>query len=188
MYAGIDDTVSAEDRASIEALLSEFYWRLDHKGAGSVAELFVEGGTLVTPRCTVTGRAHISQWFTNRTAEGGRITRHGWSNLRLSAADAGRVTVEAHVRTVAASCGSRGQPIEMMFGDTSDLVVKDPRNGWLFESRRLEVVLQGQTSSAPMRGSPASCARSWRPVLRRSRRCAGMLPPRLSACRWPRRA
>ncbi|MGD0505666.1 MAG: nuclear transport factor 2 family protein [Steroidobacteraceae bacterium] len=146
MYAGIEDTVSAEDRASIEALLSEFYWRLDHKGAGSVAELFAEGGTLVTPRGTVTGRDHISQWFINRTTEGERITRHGWSNLRLSAAGTGRVAVEAHVRTIATASSSRGQPIEVMFGDTIDVVVNNPRSGWLFESRRLEVVVQGRTS------------------------------------------
>jgi hypothetical protein len=146
MYAGIEDTVSAEDRGSIEALLSEFYWRLDHKGAGSVAELFVEGGTLETPRGTVTGRVRISQWFINRTPEGERVTRHGWSNLRLSAGSTDRVTVEAHVRTVAIPSSSHGQPIELMFGDTIDVVVKNPRSGWLFESRRLEVVVQGRTS------------------------------------------
>jgi hypothetical protein len=33
-----------------------------------------------------------------------------------------------------------------MFGDTIDVVVNNPRSGWLFESRRLEVVVQGRTS------------------------------------------
>lgn len=145
MYAGIEETVLAGDRTSIEALLSEFYWRLDHPGAGSVADLFVDAGTLVTPRGTVTGRVAIARWFTQRTTEGERITRHGWSNLRLSAAEAGRVTAHAHVRTIASS-GSHGQPIEIMFGDTTDLVVKSPRTGWLFESRRLDVVIQGKTA------------------------------------------
>jgi hypothetical protein len=149
MYAGIENAVSAEDRASIEALLSEFYWRLDHKDSGSIAELFVEGGSLVTPAATVTGHEGITKWFTQRTSQGERITRHGWSNLRLSRAEGDRVRAEAHVRTVAARSISNGESVDIMFGETVDLLVKGPRRGWLFESRRLDVVLQRSIAGGP---------------------------------------
>jgi hypothetical protein len=145
MHAGIKNVVTAQDRAAIEALLTEFYWRLDHADAGSVAELFIERGTLVTPHGALAGREQIGRWFAGRTSGGLRVTRHSWSNLRLSGAGQGRVTLEAHVLTAAAPSSAQ-QPIEIMFGDTTDLVVKDALSGWMFESRRLDVALQGQMS------------------------------------------
>jgi hypothetical protein len=147
MHAEIEDTVAAQDRASLEALLTEFYWRLDHAGVGSVAELFVERGTLVTPRGAHAGREQIARWFAERTIGGERVTRHSWSNLRLSPASDGRVTIEAHVLTATAPSGNPSQLIEIIFGDTTDLVVKNARSGWLFESRRLDVALQGRTAA-----------------------------------------
>ena len=56
-----------------------------------------------------------------------------------------RVMIEAHVHTAVALSGtSSTQPIEIMFGDTTDVVVKDESSGWLFESRMLDVALHGQ--------------------------------------------
>src|SRR5882672_3889901 len=87
MAATADSPLLADDRSAIEALLSEFYWRLDHPGSGTVADLFTEAGTIVTPRFELAGRAAIAQWFAARAQ---RTTRHRWSNLRLPRAAASR--------------------------------------------------------------------------------------------------
>jgi hypothetical protein len=132
------------ERSAIEALLSEFYWRLDHPGSGTVADLFTEAGTIVTPRFELAGRAAIAQWFATRAQ---RTTRHHWSNLRLTRAADGSVAVDAYLSTAAAPASAASAAAEVMISETRDIVVRDEEGAWQFAARKLSVVFEGRLSA-----------------------------------------
>jgi hypothetical protein len=132
--------LSAEDRAGIAALLTEFYWRMDHPGSGTVADLFTDDGTIVTPRFEVAGREAIANWFAARPP---RITRHSWGNLRITE-QPDEVLVEAYLTTAASPATAGSSGAEVMINETRDVVVRYPDNGWRFASRRLTNVFEGR--------------------------------------------
>ncbi|HLW23651.1 MAG TPA: nuclear transport factor 2 family protein [Steroidobacteraceae bacterium] len=141
-------TLTSDDRSSIESLLTEFYWRLDHPKTSSVTDLFTEPGTIVTPRGTLSGRQQIDAWFNSRIQDAGRITQHSFSNVRITSTDPSRATVEAHVQTATRGGGAEAV-VELMFGETTDVVVKGLSSGWRFESRRLDVILLSRLPGVP---------------------------------------
>ena len=146
--SAVSHAVPADDRAAIEDLLTEFYWRLDHAGAGSVADLFTESATLVTPRFSLSGREQIARWFEGRTSGAPRTTRHSWSNLRLRPIEHDKLSAEAHVMTAAAT-HDQSATIEVMIGDTTDLIVREGGAGWRFAARRLDPTLEGRLAIGP---------------------------------------
>jgi hypothetical protein len=144
MAATADSPLLTNERSAIEALLSEFYWRLDHPGSGTVADLFTEAGTIVTPRFELAGRAAIAQWFATRAQ---RTTRHHWSNLRLTRAADGSVAVDAYLSTAAAPASAASAAAEVMISETRDIVVRDEEGAWQFAARKLSVVFEGRLSA-----------------------------------------
>src|SRR6195256_1698615 len=144
MAATADSPLLADDRSAIEALLSEFYWRLDHPGSGTVADLFTEAGTIVTPRFELAGRAAIAQWFAARAQ---RTTRHRWSNLRLTRAADRSVAVDAYLSTAAAPVSAASAAAEVMISETHDIDVRDEQGAWQFAARNLSVVFEGRLSA-----------------------------------------
>ena len=145
MAATADSPLLTNERSAIEALLSEFYWRLDHPGSGTVADLFTEAGTIVTPRFELAGRAAIAQWFATRAQ---RTTRHHWSNLRLTRAADGSVAVDAYLSTAAAPASAAASAAaEVMISETHDIVVRDEQGAWQFAARKLSVVFEGRLSA-----------------------------------------
>ena len=144
MAATADSPLLTNERSAIEALLSEFYWRLDHPGSGTVADLFTEAGTIVTPRFELAGRAAIAQWFATRAQ---RTTRHHWSNLRLTRAADGSVAVDAYLSTAAAPASAASAAAEVMISETHDIVVRDEQGAWQFAARKLSVVFEGRLSA-----------------------------------------
>jgi hypothetical protein len=144
MAATADSRLLTNERSAIEALLSEFYWRLDHPGSGTVADLFTEAGTIVTPRFELAGRAAIAQWFATRAQ---RTTRHHWSNLRLTRAADGSVAVDAYLSTAAAPASAASAAVEVMISETHDIVVRDEEGAWQFAARKLSVVFEGRLSA-----------------------------------------
>jgi SnoaL-like domain len=131
----------ADDRTAIEALLTEFYWRLDHPASGTVADLVIPDGTIVTPRFQLAGHAAIAQWFAGRPQ---RTTRHSWSNLRLARSADGEVVVDAYLITAAAPTSTESGGVEVMISETNDRVVRDDSGVWRFASRRLTTVFEGR--------------------------------------------
>ena len=145
MAATADSPLLTNERSAIGALLSEFYWRLDHPGSGTVADLFTEAGTIVTPRFELAGRAAIAQWFAARAQ---RTTRHRWSNLRLTRAADRSVAVDAYLSTAAAPASAAASAAaEVMISETHDIVVRDEKGAWQFAARKLSVVFEGRLSA-----------------------------------------
>ena len=135
-------SLAADDRLAIAALLTEFYWHLDHPEEGSVADLFTADGTIVTARFQLAGREAIAQWFAGRPR---RTTRHSCSNLRLTSSAEGGVVVDAYLTTAAAPASTEGGGgAELMISETNDHVVRGETGIWLFTSRRLISVFEGR--------------------------------------------
>lgn len=73
-------------RAMADAVLADWAWHLDHGDFAAVAELFTEDALFVTGAVELRGRPAIERRYTERVRV--RTTRHTYSGLRVSAADA----------------------------------------------------------------------------------------------------
>lgn len=129
-------------RAEIESLLTEFCWRVDHGQAASVAQLFVEQGRVITPVFTLEGRAQIATHFSKRDADKTILSRHQWSNLRLTPDGEARVRADMIVQTHLGQQGPPVAPLGMMIGDSLDVVEKGSDGVWRFVERRLHVAFR----------------------------------------------
>lgn len=146
------------DRFAIQDLLTEFGWRVDHGHAPTVAELFVEDGTIVTPMFTLRGREQIAAHFTKRDSGGNVVSRHQWSNLRLAPLENGDVSAVMIVHTQLGTRSVNGptQPDHSMVGDSID-VLRRTVEGWRFVERRLDVAFRWAPApaTAPVPHTPA---------------------------------
>ena len=127
----------------IGALLTEFLWRLDHSDCGSVAELFVEDGTMRTPRLELRGRARISEWFIQRSGRREIKTHHTWSNLRIEDARDTELTITTRTVTLQAPVSSEAGTAHVIVGETRDILHKVAMGNWRFASRELTVFFAG---------------------------------------------
>lgn len=129
--------------ADIGALITDFCWRVDGGEGDRVAELFTEDATLSTPHFTLTGRQEIHAWFTERADPTKRLSRHFWTNLRVTADDDGRYTAQAYAMTVVGTPPAPAAGANVAMGVSTDVVViEDGRP--LFASRRLDLTFQGR--------------------------------------------
>lgn len=76
--------VPAELRATVDAVLADWAWHLDHGEYDEVVALFTEDALFVTGALELRGRAAIKARYTQRT--GTRSTRHTYSGLRVERA------------------------------------------------------------------------------------------------------
>lgn len=128
-------------RDAIGELLTEFAWRVDNGAGATVAALFTEDATIETPHFSLKGRAEIDRWFTERSARGDRLSRHYWTNLRLTP-DGDGYLAEANVMTAVGAPPAPQQGAALVLGHSTDQVVR-VQDGWRFRSRRLTVTFEG---------------------------------------------
>ncbi|MBL8630401.1 MAG: nuclear transport factor 2 family protein [Rhodospirillaceae bacterium] len=140
--SGSQNAIDATARAAIESLLTEFCWRVDHGQAATVAELFIEQGRVITPMFTLEGRAQIAAHFLKRDADKTILSRHQWSNLRLTPDGATRVRADMIVQTHLGQQGPPAAPLGLMIGDSLDVVEKGGDGVWRFVERRLHVAFR----------------------------------------------
>jgi hypothetical protein len=139
--------ITAEDFFAIGALMAEFYCFLDRGGsidAESLAARFSSDASIITPKFEVRGRTAIQEWLAARALPSERLTRHSFSNLRLTPLDERTLTAHAHLMTVA---GLGAPPIvsaEITVGETNDVMTKSPSGSWLFAERRMRVLFEAR--------------------------------------------
>lgn len=131
--------IDIHDRLAIADLLTEFGWRVDHGKADTVAELFMEDGFISTPRFELRGRDAIDKHFRARAGGDERITRHVWTNLKLTRMDKQKVKAETIVQTYVAHGNTPDAARELVVGDSIDIVERDTDGHWRFAERRLVV-------------------------------------------------
>jgi len=136
--------LTVADRLAIEDLLNEFAWRVDHGRAATVSELFTEDGAITTPMFSVKGRAEIEAHFARRDADGSKVSRHQWSNLRITTLGSDRARVEVIVQTHLGTRSGTGpvQPDHVVVGDSIDIVQRGADGSWRFAERRLAIAFR----------------------------------------------
>lgn len=140
----VDPTLSAR----IGALITEFCWRVDGGEGDRVAELFTDEATLTTPHFTLTGRQEIHDWFSVRADPTKRLSRHFWTNLRVTAIDGARYKAQAYAMTVVGAPPAPASGANVMIGVSTDVIEVEGDQA-LFVSRTLDVTLQGRLEETP---------------------------------------
>jgi hypothetical protein len=132
--------LTADARASIEALLTEYGWRIDHHG--DVGELFIPDGVVNAPGIglTLKGRDAIARHFEAHAADKSQVTRHIWCDLRIEEVTGDTVHIETTQLTYLRYGAEPPAARHTMVGETHDVVMRSPSGEWRFSERRLEVV------------------------------------------------
>jgi len=129
--------------AAIAALLNEFCWRVDACRGSEVAELFVEAGTIDTPRFNLVGRDAIHSWFSARADPRSRLSRHIWTNLRVRPDGDDVYIAEAYSLTIVGTPPAPAHGAKIVVGTSTDRIVFE--NGQArFASRSLELAVEGR--------------------------------------------
>lgn len=132
--------LAPDGRARIEALLSEFGWRVDH--GGNVGALFTPDGVLLAPGIGLElhGREAISDHFAARGTDAPLVTRHVWSALRLVEFVGNVARLNTIQTTFLRLPGEQPTAKHVMVGETHDVARWEQSGEWLFHERRLEVI------------------------------------------------
>jgi hypothetical protein len=124
------------DRAAIEALITEFFDRIDRGPAERLGELFVPHGVVkaLDIGVNVEGSQAISEFFAARTRARGFVARHSWSSLRILEVSKEEVRTSCIVVTYV---GVRPDLPSKDFsvGNCEDVFRRNSDGQWLFLSR-----------------------------------------------------
>lgn len=140
--AGVPTTPAAygdqqlRDRAAIDALGIEFFYRLDHGLAETLPELFMPEGTQDSGAGAppLQGREAIRDSYKKRSKT--NVTRHVVTNLHITFEGPDRARV---VRTLTFYSGSPPGPLvaQPSVGDCEEVLVRGKDGRWLYESRKV---------------------------------------------------
>ncbi len=128
---------------AIAALLNEFCWRVDDCRGSEVAELFVENGTVDTPRFNLVGRDAIHSWFSARADPRSRLSRHIWTNLRIRQDGDDAYIAEAYCLTIVGTQPAPAHGATIVVGTSTDRIVFEDGLA-RFASRSLDVAVDGR--------------------------------------------
>ncbi|BBZ60628.1 nuclear transport factor 2 family protein [Mycolicibacterium monacense] len=135
-------------RPSIETLVAEFAWLIDHESGRGVAELFTHDGEYEMGPVSLSGRSEIEEFYRRRHAAGPRTSRHLFTNLRLRDVDGDSVRGTC-VLSLHAANGVPPHPLSpVIVADYDDEYVRGEDGSWLFR-RRTVTVLFGEPPKLP---------------------------------------
>jgi len=129
-------------RQSIEDLINEFCWRVDNKQGERVAELFTADATVDTPHFNLSGNQQIHTLFSERANDPARVSRHYWSNLRITPAEGGGHIAQVYVLNLLGSTATPSDSPRFAAGACTDRIVFENGKA-LFSNRKLEFVFEG---------------------------------------------
>jgi len=133
--------VDPQTRTAVDALVSEFSYRIDHGQADAVAELFMEDGVFDSPMMTLTGKSAIAVAMQKR-AKATYNTRHIVSNLRLQRGTEGKIRGTVMLTLYRWSATDEDQtasPTALV--EYLDVYERGPDGEWLFASRKAQPIL-----------------------------------------------
>lgn len=141
--------VDAELRATIETLIYEHAWRVDHHCSDQLYELYTEDGTLQLPSTSHRGHAELRKYGTERAKMTRRQSRHVSSNLRLARLAPDRVR-GMHTVTLFRHDGTGCGPASpCAVADVHDVYVRSRDNRWLIAERRIELAFESEEHRKP---------------------------------------
>lgn len=137
-------SLDSETQFELERLMTEFAWRIDHGHADQVHDLFIESGSISAPGLNLNSREEIATQFGERAKDGNRVSRHSWMNPRFEVLAPDRIRVTTVVQTfMGSTAAGESLPIgnaNFIVGDSIDVMQRDQKNQWRFESRQLQVL------------------------------------------------
>ncbi|HKP79318.1 MAG TPA: nuclear transport factor 2 family protein [Phenylobacterium sp.] len=143
-------SVSAADRAAIEALCIEYAWRIDNGFAAQVPELFTDEATWEGPHGITRGRQELEALWTARAQRPG-LTRHLISNIRLARSEQGVMQGWVSFTLLTAAPGAEPLPSPTLVADHIDTYHQREDGAWRFASRRVSAVFyEGQWAPQPL--------------------------------------
>lgn len=131
--------MEAKERQSIENLLSDFGWYADRMEAQPLGKLFIPMGRLVMAGVELNSAAAIVAHLSKRFEGSQRITRHLWSNLRITSHSS--EAISATIRQVTYEKSATDQPAVARVSDVRDRYGKDQDGNWLFAERIITRVM-----------------------------------------------
>ncbi|MEO8602570.1 MAG: nuclear transport factor 2 family protein [bacterium] len=134
-------------RATIEALLAEFAYLLDHGLADRAVALFTDDAVFASPAVTLRGAAEIVAGFQARARQT-HVTRHLHSNLHLVVESSERAAATV-VLTLYRSDAGLGAPRPFLIADCHDVYVLGADGRWRFAERAIVPVFVTQPRPAP---------------------------------------
>lgn len=124
--------------SAVAALLSRWCDAADRRDPAALCALFAAPGNLVFGDKPHHGLAEIGAAFTARMPAG-RVTRHLWTNPRLTAVEHGRLRCESTQLTLERD--AQGVQTRLRVSDVSDVLRRDEHGGWRIESRAIVRVM-----------------------------------------------
>lgn len=140
--------IDAQTRSELEALLTEFAYRVDHGLAATVHELFTPDGSIRAPGLALDGREAIARQFGDRAADTRRVSRHFWSNPRFErlSKTAFRITttVQTFIHRLADGESLPANGYTLVAGDSVDVIEAGADGCFRFRSRELLVAFRAE--------------------------------------------
>jgi len=143
----MSNTVTAQERSDIEALIYEHAWVIDHHCSETLADLYVESGQLTGIGMSHIGREALKRYGAARAKMTDRNARHMYSNLRLVRLEKNRIQGNVTI-TLYRHDGPGGLPEPNAVADAIDVYVKCEDGLWRFSERRLELVFESEAHKA----------------------------------------
>ena len=133
--------VSGADYIELLRLVIEIAWRIDHGWADTVWQLFTPTGTLDSGGRPLVGQDEIRRWGAERSQSAAK-TRHICSGMRFSYEGPDRAVGSTLLTVFVGEEAKVSAAIPSVVGEDHDEFVRTAA-GWLFASRRFEVLFSG---------------------------------------------
>lgn len=127
-------TPTSISQPELEPLVAEVAWRLDHREADRVSDLFTETGSFASTLATLTGRAELEAGFAP-WARQSHATRHVHPNRRFVGDGPGDVRGTAILTVHRADRPSGSHPF--LVDDCEDRFERDVAGVWRIAERRI---------------------------------------------------
>ncbi len=128
-------SVPLEDRTSIEQLVIEYAYLLDHQRWQDVAALCTDDAVLFIRGREIVGQQGLDEWAARRAERPNRRTQHQMTLLRLEAVSDDEVHGTAALVLHVAKTGGGGTSVDLI-GEYRDECVRDG-GVWKVRRRRL---------------------------------------------------
>ena len=135
--------IARDARASIEDLIAEHAWLIDHGKANELPDLYTDDGRMLGVGEDLVGRQAIAAWSERRAAMRERTSRHVCGNIRLSPETADRIRGTVVLTVYRRDGAIAGTTLPLMVGDYEDIYVRCADARWRFAERRIVAAFAG---------------------------------------------
>ena len=137
------EALDADARLTIEALIHEHAWLIDHGQAERVVDLYTDDASLLGVGADKIGRDAIGKWATERAAMTDRCSRHSQSNIRLVYVGPDLVQGTVLLTLYSFDGPGLGLPLPMLIAEYDYYYRRCDDGMWRFAQRRLTTVFSG---------------------------------------------